>query len=77
MIAASARSDRPVQRQIAGRMSHNLDEEEAFMAGSRIAQFVHRLDDRIERRIVADRSVRTAQVVIDRTRQPTIGTSNS
>ena len=64
-----SRSDRPVQRQIAGRMSHNLDEEEAFMAGSRIAQFVHRLDDRIERRIVADRSVRTAQVVIDRTRQ--------
>lgn len=50
-------------------MPHDLDEEEPFMAGSRIAQFVHRLDDRIERRIVADRSVRTAQVVIDRTRQ--------
>ena len=40
------------------------------MGRRRIAQFVDGLHDRVERRVVTDRGVRTAQVVIDRTGQP-------
>ena len=69
--------DRTVEGQVSGRVSHYLDEEEPFVARRRIAQFVDGLHDRVERRVVTDRGVRTAQVVVDRTGQPHDGMSCS
>ena len=64
------RGDGAVQRQVTRRMSHHLDEEEALVARCRIAQFVDRLHDRVQRRVVADRRVRTPEVVVDRPGKP-------
>ena len=67
------RCQRAVERQITGRMAHHLDEEEPFVARCRIAQFVHRIDDSVERRIVTDSRIGTAEIVVDRTWQPDDG----
>ena len=61
-----ARGDGAVERQIAGRVAHHFDEEEPLVARRRVAQLIDGLHDRIERRVVADRRVRAAQVVVDR-----------
>ena len=60
-----ARRQGAVESQIARRMAHHLHEEEPFVARSRVAQLVDRLHDRIQRRVVADRRVGAAQVVVD------------
>ena len=48
-----------------GRVAHHLDEEEPLVARRRVAEFIDRFDDRIERRVVADRRVGAAQIVVD------------
>ena len=65
-----ARGDGAVERQIAGRVAHHFDEEEPLVARRRVAQLIDGLHDRIERRVVADRRVRAAQVVVDRSGKP-------
>ena len=64
------RRDGAVERQVTRRVAHHLDEKEAFVARRRVAQFVDRLHDRIQRRVVADRRVRASEVVVDRSGKP-------
>ena len=49
--------------------AHDLEDDDAAMGRSRIAQLVDRIDDRIRSRIAADRVVRAPDIVIDRARQ--------
>ena len=66
----AARGDGAVEGQVARRVAHHLNEEEPFVARSRVAQLVHRLHDGVERRVVADGGVGAAQVVVDGAGQP-------
>ena len=50
--------------------AHDFQDDDAPMRRSRIAQLVDRIDDRIRRRIAADRIVRSPNIVVDRPRQP-------
>ena len=63
------RGDSAVQGQITCRVAHDLDEEEAFVAGSRVAQLVDGVDDGIQGRVVTDGLVGAVQIVVDGARK--------
>ena len=54
----------------AGLMPHDLDDHDAAVRRRRIAQLVERVDDRIGRRVAADRVVRAPDIVVDRAGKP-------
>ena len=65
----SAARDARHHRKPARLFSHDLDEDDAPVRRRRVAQLVDRLQDRVRRRIGADRVVRAPDVVLDRRRQ--------
>ena len=50
-------------------MPHDLEHDDAAMCRSRIAQLVDGVDDRVGRRIAANRIVRTPDIIVDGARQ--------
>ena len=66
-------SDCAVLCQKSGIASHDLDEKDAIVRCGRVADFVHAFDDRIQRRILSDRDIRPAEIIVDRPRKPDAG----
>ena len=52
---------------------HHLDEEDAVVRGSRVANLVHSAHDGVQRRVVADGVVRAVEVVVNGAGQPYAG----
>ena len=57
--------DGAVEGEEAGVAAHDLDEEEALMAGGRVADLVDAVHDGVQRRVVADGRVGAVEVVVD------------
>ena len=65
----SAACDAGHHGQPAGVAAHDLNEHDAAMCRSRIAQLVDGIDDRVGRRVAANRVVHAPDIVVDRARQ--------
>ena len=65
----SAARDAGHHGQPAGVASHDLDEHDAAMCRSRIAKLIDGIDDRVGRRVAADRVVHAPDIVVNRARQ--------
>lgn len=61
-----SRSDGSVQREESGFAAHDLDEENAFVRGRRVADLIDRFYDGVQSGIVPDGRIGAEQVVVDR-----------
>ena len=63
------RCDSTIQGEVARSVTHHFHEEQTLVAGSCVAQLIHRINDGVERSIVTDSLVSAVKVVVDCTRQ--------